>query len=110
MRLHQMADSWNIPKPLGYLAAVATACVAIGGAWKAFDLPVPASRVWVLETLRPYQEDSMSLLQVRRIVAVNELFLWESNQVIDGKIKSNIERLKAEIADIDRRLQMSHAR
>ena len=66
-------DSWSLPKPIGYLAALAAAIVTIGGAWKFFDLPVPASRAWVQEVINPYADDSVALLHVRRQVAFNEL-------------------------------------
>lgn len=98
-------SSWEVPKPLGYIAATAAAIVSIGGSWKFFDLPVPASRQWVQESLRPYHGDSINLLHLRRTVALNELFLWESNpQPHNSNIRLNIDRLKQDIIEIERQI------
>ena len=100
-----MSDSWSVPKPIGYLAALAAAVVAIGGAWKVLDLPVPATRAWVHEVvISPYQDDSLALLRLRRQVTFNELFLWESNATRDANILWNIERLRSDITAIDRQI------
>lgn len=103
-------DSWSIPKPLGYLAAIAAAIVSIGGAWKLLDLPVPASRAWVQQTVAPYDDDSRTLLYVRRQLNLAELFQWESNAIMNDNIRLNIERLKSEIAAIDRQIAQKTTR
>lgn len=99
-----MTDSWSIPKPLALIAGIAAAITAVGGAWKLLDLPVPASRAWVQQTVAPYDDDSLMLLHVRRQLNLTELYQWESNPVMNDNIRLNIERLKGEIASIDRQI------
>lgn len=60
--------------------------------------------------ISPYQDDSLTLLHVRRQLSAAELFQWEANGAMDSNAQEqslrrlNIERLKAEIVAIDRQI------
>lgn len=87
-------------------AAVVGGIMTIAAAWALFELPVPAMRGWVIERLRPHQDDSMTLLLVRRELLYTQLFQWEHNnpEPRSADVRWNIERIRLEIADVDRQI------
>ena len=67
---------------------------------------LPATRGWVKdEALVPYYFDSLTLLRVRRQLDETELFQWQLNTVKTPGIQLQIERLKADIAEIDKEIE-----
>ena len=86
------------------LGSAAGALIAIITLWSMLGWPVPASRDWVNEAVGPLRGDSTQQLRIERRVVFNELFLWESNPTRDANINFNIQRLKAEIVELDRQI------
>jgi hypothetical protein len=103
-RKNNLSRSISVQKAVTLIGATAGALIAVGTIWKLLDLPVPATREWVNYSLEPLREDSYTLLLVRRQLNVTELFQWQSNQEQNDHIRWNIERLKGEIAEIDRKI------
>lgn len=92
---------------LKLFAAIVAACATLAGAWAAFDLPMPATRSYVQERVAtPLHQMNKRLLRAERRLYSAELFQWERNNPPprSDHVEMTIERLKHEIAEIDRSL------
>lgn len=96
--------TWTFLKIITTVGTVAGAFVAVGGAWKFFDLPMPAFQTWVIHQIEPFHDYGLIALRAYRQAKDNELFLWKTNPQKDSHIEWNIRRLENEIADLDRQI------
>ena len=89
------------------IAAVITAITTIIGGWVFLDLPTPATRYYVSSSLEvPLKSINRRLLKAERRLYAAELFQWERNNPPprSEQVELTIDRLRQEIAEIDRAL------
>lgn len=96
--------AWSVLKTITTIGTVAGAFVAVGGAWKFFDLPMPAFQTWVIHQIEPFHDYGLIALRAYRQAKDNELFLWKTNTIKNDHIDWNIRRLEGEITDLDRQI------
>jgi hypothetical protein len=85
--------------------SVAGAFTAIASAWLLIGGPIPASREWVQDELAPLRANELKQLYDSRLLRKVSLFQWERNNPTPSpEVYETIERLRAEIAEIDREI------
>lgn len=88
-------------------AALIATITALSGGYIAAGLPLPATRGYVQESVvLPLNEMQHRLLKTERRLYSTELYQWEraNPPPRSEQVELTIDRLKQEIADIDRRL------
>ena len=91
------------------LGSIAGAVTAIMSAWVLLDLPVHATRGWVRnyvqDEIAPLRANELKQLYDSRLLRKVALFQWKrNNPAPTAEVYEIMERLRAEIAEIDREI------